>query len=310
MSEFLKHNENNTSHELGRVGLANIGESERSIRTEGREDPYIDIIMLAPEEKKKFIEIRKAELTKNQDKTISDKKTIIDGLFDENTEIKSSIDPETYFKIDDDKIYEDAIDWLQRIDSTDDFRNDEARMYAAQYATTLYFNSLRPETNGVPRVSEHHSVRENKEYAGTAERAAVYHNILLFLGMESHYINGSYFGGDGKNPFSEQYESPLGRMMWQRFQSERPYQFVLTTSVNGTYYVVDPTKPRLTYENDGQIRSIAPLTIRTGQKELPVKGSKFSVEAENYEIDENGNRKPYMHKKYNYRIGSPEFHSR
>ena len=220
-----------------------------------------------PSVRQEFIHKRTQELGKNSTRRIDTDQylyaPIVDGFFD--SEMKIQPGSGNTFSVDDDSIYERAIDKISKY-------GDSRALIAVQHATTEYFGTLVPnaEQEAIRNAkfdmpspeSKNYSVSDNKEGALCTERAAVAHNLLQFMGIESHFV--------------------LGNMVEKTASGEKDerHSFLLIKP-GDTYLIYDPTNPTYCYGDEEltEFQQYLPYTIDTGMKELSNANSTFTDEA-------------------------------
>ena len=223
-----------------------------------------------PGVRQEFIHKRIQELGKNSNRLIDSDQyfyaPIVDGFFDSEMKIRPGKgNMGSTFTVDDPEIYERVIDKISEY-------GDNRALLAVQHATTEYFGTYIPNAkeeairnakfdiqNPNPR---NYSISDNKRGALCAERAAVAHNLLQFIGIESHYISGHMIEASNNTQRKERHG-------------------YLLIKPGDTYLIYDPTNPTYCYGDEEltKFQQYLPYTIDTKIKALPRVNSTFTDEA-------------------------------
>ena len=219
-----------------------------------------------PSVRQEFIHKRTQELGKNSTRRINTDQylyaPIVDGFFDSEMRIQPGNG--NTFSVDDDSIYERVIDKISEY-------GDSRALTAVQHATTEYFGTLVPnaEQEAIRNAkfdmpspeSKNYSISDNKEGALCTERAAVAHNLLQFMGIESHFVLGSMIEKTASGEIDERHS-------------------YLLIKPGDTYLIYDPTNPTYCYGDEEltEFQQYLPYIIDTGMKELPDAKSVFTDE--------------------------------
>jgi len=179
---------------------------------------------------------------------------LVNGLFDETVSISPGTLEGKTFVMDDDEIYHKLIEYVHKIHDNGTEKDDDFLkiLTSVQYAMNYYFGNISPisiekwsekfETPGI----ESYSIAHEKESAYCSERAAVAHNLLLFLGLNSRYTCGTY--AESLNSGTEQHNS--GEL-----------HGFLIVEYGGKEYLYDPTNPKILFDEKDQIISFRPYII-------------------------------------------------
>jgi len=126
-----------------------------------------------------------------------------------------------------------------------------AAVYGTNYGQAKYFESvsgspqkrldIADEIISDDEAPEDLSIADFKSVAMCQERAAVVHNTLQILGVESRFATGV-----------------LERELEDGAIASEPHAFILVSGTNGKQYILDPTNPTLVWESEGQLSGIRP----------------------------------------------------
>lgn len=285
---------------------ASEGQPHNIAETEAQPDSIIDQIKILPdiaEIKQDFIEQRLSQLGENPIRKLEKMdqffSPITGNFFDKTMRIQPGVNTEASFTVDDDQIYSDSIKNLQSFDEKFPTMNPyRLALRTAQETTTQYFGNLVPspeqqqirhEKFDTPSSEEHiYSIADERHSALCAERAAVAHDILQFLGQESYYVGGKL------NEQSSDHET-----------SELHSYVIIKNPDTEHYEIFDPMNPVHCYGDEDltKLQAFLPYTVDTGSDQLPSRGDEFSAPcAVNYK-DTLGNKQSKVTKHRTYKIG-------
>jgi hypothetical protein len=264
-----------------------------------------DILTLddSDESIKEYVNQRKLELQPSTKRSIAKMdflfNPLVDGFFDESVHIAPGINERASFVLDDDSMYVNLVKKYRKVYERHHDQNGDFTIALAsvQYATCEYFGNLAPSGEQVAIRSrkfdtlgagqQTYSISDGKEGALCSERAAVAHDLALFLGLDSQFTAGH---------FTEDYEDG---------ESVRDlHQFLIIEDTAQGHYLYDPTNPRkLLSEDLSSLRDYAPYTIKIDQQQGIEAGTTVVGDISDKYIDENGEFHATNQRKRTYNIG-------
>lgn len=243
-----------------------------------------------------FVEERKDELGINPIRELEKGDLfftpIVEGFFDAEMRLQPGSGWGASFCVNDDAVYAMAVEIAKNY--SPQFKDNPHRLalWTTQQVILGYFGNIQPssEASGERErrfskpSSRVYSLSEIKDGAMCYERAAVAHNLLLFLGEKSQFAVGYY--AEGKQPESQ-------------------HAFVLTER-DGRVEIYDPMNPVIGYHDDSctLIELVLPYVVQT--EEVCPPSRNFVVEND-YKIKyrgEDGKTREEARSRRRYRIKS------
>ncbi|MBQ3353294.1 hypothetical protein IJG89_03060 [Candidatus Saccharibacteria bacterium] len=225
---------------------------------------------------KKFVKERIKELGVNSIRKLEKEdlffEPVVDGFFDAEMKLQPGSGWGASFCVNDDSIYAMAAE-VAKVNFSEGIDAHKLALWVVQEVLLWYFGDVRPSLEDFEKrerrfsgpSSRVYALSEIKEGAMCYERAAVAHNLLLFLGEKSRFVVG-FFAEDGKN--------------------DDQHAFVLTDR-DDRIELYDPMNPIICYRDRSYTHAerVLPYTIPTDYKKLPPRS--FVVEGD-YEIKYRG----------------------